>query len=310
MSIKVSFSAGETTVTVSGLYQWDYGRVLEIESSDLGTELMEVHFACSGMSEALVRPCQFVDGEGTVTIPDQCLEQTSTVTAWIYSISSTQGYTVKTIILPITKRVRPSVERDVPPEYINVYAEAVEEINEAVNALEQGEVTAAKATNAEHAKKADAATSAVNATWATNAERANSAYLADKASYVKPNPASGSFGAIEINEGIGSLAGYNGEYDNCILLLTFQQAVSNSGTMGPSPEINPDYTPDYTINFLHSGVVYMYNSGNKSSCTGSLGKYTVTLDTALLTVRFYTTSSDLAANVNGVLLVDILGGGS
>lgn len=169
MSIKINFNEGERAVTVGGLYQWDYGQVLEIECTELGTELMEVHFAYSGLSEAIVRACQFVDGIGTVTIPDQCLEQTSNITAWIYSISATQGHTVKTITMPITGRMRPSALRDVPPEYINKYAEAIEEINKAVNALEQGTVTVAKALSADKATSADTATNAENATYATSA---------------------------------------------------------------------------------------------------------------------------------------------
>lgn len=181
MSIKVSFKTGERAVTVGGLYQWDYGQVLEIECTELGTELMEVHFACPNMSEALVRACQFVDGVGTVTIPDQCLEQTSNITAWIYSISGTQGHTVKTITMPITGRTRPSALRDVPSEYINKYAEAIEEINEAVNAIEQGNITAAKALSADTATSADTAKNAENATYATSAGSATTAGSANTA---------------------------------------------------------------------------------------------------------------------------------
>lgn len=175
MAIKVSFNAGDRTAVIGGLYQWDYGQVLEIESLELGTELMEVHFACPGMSEAIVRSCQFVDGIGTVTIPDQCLEQTGNITAWVYSISATQGHTIKTITLPITGRMRPSALRDVPPEYINKYAEAIEEINEAVNAIEQGNVTVAKAITADTATSATTSKNAESATYATSAGSATTA---------------------------------------------------------------------------------------------------------------------------------------
>lgn len=175
MAIKVRFNSGESVVTVTSLYQWDYGQALEIECLEIGTELMEVHFAYSGMSEAIVRACQFVDGIGTVNIPDQCLEQTNNITAWLYSISATQGHTIKTITLPITGRTRPSALRDVPPEYINKYAEAIEEINEAVNAIEQGNVTVAKAITADTAKSADTAKNAESATYATSAGSATTA---------------------------------------------------------------------------------------------------------------------------------------
>ena len=101
MAIKVNFSNNSNSTTVSGLYQWDYGQGLEIECVELGSEIMEVHFAYRGMAEAIVRSCSFSNGVGTVTIPDGCLEQTNDVVAWVYSVGSTQGHTVKTINLPI-----------------------------------------------------------------------------------------------------------------------------------------------------------------------------------------------------------------
>ena len=197
MSIKVNFNTGERTLTVGGLYQWDYGQILEIECTELGTELMEVHFACSGMSEAIVRSCQFVEGIGTVTIPDQCLEQTSNITAWVYSISASQGHTVKAIILPVTGRMRPSALRDIPPEYINKYAEAIEEINEAVNAIEKGNITAAKAVSATTAKSADTARNAESATYATSAGSASAAATANSIEAILA-------GSCEIKDGAGT----------------------------------------------------------------------------------------------------------
>lgn len=172
MAIKVLFSQNQDTIIINGLYQWDYGRVLEIECTEFGSEIMEVHFACRGMEEAIVRPCTFSNGIGTVTIPDRCLEQTNDIKAWIYKVESTEGHTVKTIILPVVARTRPSKSQDIPTEYINKYAEALTEINEAVDALEKGNIIVAKAT---HAVKADSATTAVNATSATYATSAGSA---------------------------------------------------------------------------------------------------------------------------------------
>ena len=169
MAIKVHIPSGETNVTVRGLFQWDYGQVLEIECSEIGSEIMEAHFACPNMTEAIVCTCTFSNGVGTVTIPNQCLEQANSVTVWIYKVDSTQGHTIKTILLPITARTRPSNVREVPADYTDKYGQLIEEVNEAIDALENGIVTAAKsivAKDAEHAKVAD---SAVNATYATSA---------------------------------------------------------------------------------------------------------------------------------------------
>ena len=227
MAIKVSFNAGDHTAVIGGLYQWDYGQVLEIESLELGTELMEVHFACPGMSEAIVRSCQFVDGIGTVTIPDQCLEQTGNITAWVYSISATQGHTVKTITLPITGRMRPSALRDVPPEYINKYAEAIEEINKAVNAIEKGNVAAAKALTANTAKSADTAKNAESATYATSAGSATTAGSANTAT-MADNLALVLAATIKITEGRGVIS--DGLERDIFYFVLFEEAnLTHSG---------------------------------------------------------------------------------
>ena len=178
MAIKALIPAGQDDITVSGLYQWDYGQVLEIESIDLGSKVAEVHFACANMSEAIVRPCTFTMGVGTVAIPDDCLEQESSITAWVYEIEGTQGRTRKVITLPIIARTRPSVARDIPQEISNRYTELITEVNEAVDALESGNVVAKQA---EHATLADKATSAGNASSANYAVSAGSADTATRA---------------------------------------------------------------------------------------------------------------------------------
>ncbi len=178
MALKATFTAGSDTTTVKGLYQWDYGQEIEIEATDIGSEIVEVHFACAKMSEAIVRSCTFTNGTGTVTIPDACLEQSSPIKAWIYKIEGTGGHTIKTITLTVTERTRPSVNRDIPTEVSDKYTELITEVNEAVEALESGDITAAKATEA---TRASHATSAGNASTASYATSAGSATIAVKA---------------------------------------------------------------------------------------------------------------------------------
>ena len=177
MAIKVNIPNGQNTATVSGLYQWDYGQVLEIESTDLGNMIGEVHFACSSMSEAIVVSCNFTEGVGTVTIPDECLEQSSTISAWIYEIAGTQGRTRKVVTIPVTARTRPSAGRDIPTEISDQYTQLITEVNEAIDKLENGQVIAKKA---ETATKADSATTAGNASTANYAVSAASAGVANK----------------------------------------------------------------------------------------------------------------------------------
>ena len=171
MAIKVNIPYGQHTATVSGLYQWDYGQELEIESADLGTMIGEVHFACSSMSEAIVVSCNFVGNVCTVTIPNECLEQSSTITAWIYEIAGTQGRTRKVITIPVIARTRPSSGHDIPTEITDQYPQLITNVNGAIDKLESGQIPV---------KKAETATNAVSATSAGNASTATRAISAEK----------------------------------------------------------------------------------------------------------------------------------
>lgn len=156
MNVKAIIPQGWTGITVNGLHQWDRGQVLEIESADIKTETVEVHFACKSMAEAIVRPCSFINGIGTVSIPDQCLEQTAPISAWIYRTpEASQGYTAVTITLPIIARPRPGAPSDVLPIVVDRYTELIEEVNKTVGALTDGSVTAKNAIQAENATTAD-----------------------------------------------------------------------------------------------------------------------------------------------------------
>lgn len=189
MAIKAEFLSGATTAKTQSLYQWDYGQVLEIESLDLPT-LVEVHFACQGMNEAIVHVCSVNKGVATVTIPDRCLEQSTTITAWVYEIEGSTGCTTKTITIPVIPRTRPNRSTEVPEEVGDQYTELISEVNEAVGKLVNGDIMvalAAKATSADRATQADNASSAAHAesvayaTRATTADTATTAKTAETA---------------------------------------------------------------------------------------------------------------------------------
>ena len=159
MAIKVTLSSGITSAKTTSLFQWDYGQQLQIISDDL-PPIVEVHFACKGMSEAVVMPCSITDGTGIVTIPDSCLEQSTDITAWVYSIDGTQGKTVKTITIPIVSRTRPGRSETIPQSVTDKYTELISQVNDAINDLKDGTVVVKTATTAETAKKAASATNA------------------------------------------------------------------------------------------------------------------------------------------------------
>lgn len=168
MSIKAVFTAGVDAITVNGLHQWDYGQKLEIDI-DTDATIIEVHFACVGMREAIVRVCDSTTGCAIARIPDICLEQTTPITAWVFEKDANEGTgtTTKKIILPIIARTRPSVSVDIPPDVSNTYAELITAVNNAVDRLREGTVKVSNATHADEAGRADAAALADRANYAS-----------------------------------------------------------------------------------------------------------------------------------------------
>ena len=169
MAIKAIFPDGTDAITVSQkLHQWDYGQTLEIEARDLPS-IVEVHFACYGMAEAEVRPCSVVDNIATVAIPDKCLEQASSIHAWVFEIVGNQGMTTKAITIPIVARARPNKSDAIPEVFADCYTQLITEVNEAVASLRAGDVTvnyAYSAGQADTAKRAESAATAVTANTA------------------------------------------------------------------------------------------------------------------------------------------------
>ena len=186
--IVATFPAGVDQITVNGLYQWDYGQTLEIHSSDLKNKVLEVHFACAGMNEAVVRSCNAVAGVVSAVIPDICMEQTKPIAAWVYEVGQTSGKTLKTVTLPVIARTRPEPSASIPATVSDKYTQAIAAMNAAVAAIEEGSVTARFARNAEYSDKvleyigAELITDIFESNNKT-VKRATSAASADEADY-------------------------------------------------------------------------------------------------------------------------------
>lgn len=188
MAIKVTIPEGQTHAKASDLYQWDYGQVLEIEAPKLPT-VLEVHFACREMSEAVIHTCSAVNNVASVVIPDQCLENASEITAWVYEIDGTAGRTLYRITIPVIARTRPSRGESIPVEVQDSYTQLITEVNEAVGKIANGEIVVAKAahaTSADRAQQADnasSAASAASANFATRAATADGYQKADRGAF-------------------------------------------------------------------------------------------------------------------------------
>ena len=184
MNVKAIIPHGQTVMTVNGLHQWDYGQKLEIHSDDLPA-MIEVHFACLGMDEAIVRSCSKIDGRGVfeAAIPDRCLEQSAPITAWVCEVGATSGTTVKTLTLVVTPRVRPQrPESSVLEAVSDKYTEAVAAMNSLVDQAERTVTNAADEVYERVAADVQGGT-----IIAPQAEHAKTAELADKATVLKQN---------------------------------------------------------------------------------------------------------------------------
>lgn len=172
--IQAIFPAGVTAMTLNGLHQWDYGRKLQIGAEGIPA-LVEVHFACPGMTEAIVRVASATDSY-TVTIPDRCLEQSAPITAWVVFVDETSSKTVMELTLPITPRPRPmpAVTPDVVQEdrYNELFAAVETALGELDGIVEntkrasenaQGSATSANSSAASATSSAAAATASATA---------------------------------------------------------------------------------------------------------------------------------------------------
>lgn len=256
MAIKATLSSGITSTKTQSLFQWDYGQQLEIVSDDLPS-IIEVHFACKGMSEAVVIPCSVTDGTGIVPIPDACLEQANDITAWVYAIDGTQGKTMKTITIPIVSRIRPGRSETIPQVIHDTYTELISQINDAIGDLRNGTVIVKKAETAELATKAGHAT---NASFANDANWAASAGAADTA-----DMATGDSFGTSISDAYFSKSrewkSYNGmKIQNGIYSVTVRTYASSGNAVNFIVDIDHDqYSPLFLM------PVYYFDSGNTYS---------------------------------------------
>ena len=130
------FTPTFTNVTTNPVTQWDYGRTLRIEGLKLPTAV-RIDFCISGEQETTSRIGITKDGVTDVVIPDSFLEQSNDLVAYVYVNDTTSGKTVKTINIPVDARPKPE-EYD-SPESKELFAEAIELVNEAAVRAEDAE---------------------------------------------------------------------------------------------------------------------------------------------------------------------------
>lgn len=196
MSIRATFPAGVTEMTAHGLHQWDYGQTLEIAADNLPA-LAEVHFATAGMTDAIRRVGDTTTGALVVTIPDQCLEQTAPVLAWVYRVDEEAGATILTVTLPVIKRARPQPNTTMPEAVGDQYTALMGLVNQMIDDLNGGTLAIINAQYADEAGHAETADSATKATSDANGTDIASSYVRKNGVYLTLN-----LGTKEIRSGI------------------------------------------------------------------------------------------------------------
>lgn len=156
--IYARFTPALKNVTTNPVTQWDYGRTLRIEGLELPTAI-RIDFGLSGGQTTVSRIGITKDRVTDVVIPDSFLEQSNGIVAYVYVSDTTEGKTVRTINIPVKARAKPE-EYD-SPESKELFAEAIEMINEVAVRAENAANTAESC-----ADTATAAVTAVNSSGA------------------------------------------------------------------------------------------------------------------------------------------------
>lgn len=132
------FSPGcRETLIEDGIFQWDYGQVLQFVGIDL-PDTYEVHFANPGSPEAAPQ----IGGASGVNIPDAVLTSGGPVNAWVFlHTGEDDGETVYQVTIPVIQRPKPGDEEPSPVEQ-SVITQAIAALNSGVTRAETAATSA------------------------------------------------------------------------------------------------------------------------------------------------------------------------
>lgn len=130
------------TATANGVRQWDYGQILRIQGLQLPTAV-EVHFALIDSKDSVTRIGITKDGVTDVVIPDSMIEAGKNIFAYVYLRDSESGQTEYEIKIVVTTRAKP--EAFDTPEDKELFAQAIEAVNEAADRAEKAGQAATEA---------------------------------------------------------------------------------------------------------------------------------------------------------------------
>lgn len=126
--LEAIFTDAILSITLTGLFQWDYGQKLYIKGVNL-QEISQVHFSNSKEKEAIVMPAVKQGDYVVCDIPNVLLEKSLDITAWVYDIGENSGETVRTIILKVEPRTKPQDFISQNPDAEDILAGMIADIN-------------------------------------------------------------------------------------------------------------------------------------------------------------------------------------
>ena len=122
---------GSRSARTRGLYQWDYGMVLQFTGLSLPSAYT-VHFSNTPMSGTAKTQVGNADG---VSIPDEYLTTGGNVYAWIFLHSGeNDGYTCYMVTIPVTARPQPTEDAPTPVQR-SVIDQAIAALNGGIQAM-------------------------------------------------------------------------------------------------------------------------------------------------------------------------------
>lgn len=145
--IKAIFDGSSNAVTVSGLWQWDYGQVLSVTGLDLPAAI-EMHFD-NGTEKSIIFG-ETVSGVTFAGIPDKFLRSADPINVYVYVNDGDHGKTLRQIVMHVQEREKPG-DYD-PSNAQELMGRILEQINACV-----AEVIGYRDNAAEEADRAEAA---------------------------------------------------------------------------------------------------------------------------------------------------------
>ena len=95
------------TYSTDAVYQWDQNHTLNIEGEN-SQDVTTVPFTNKSRDKAIVCETTYVDGVKVANIPNEILEETYDVIAYVHVYNDNNAKTVEIINIPLIKRAKPT----------------------------------------------------------------------------------------------------------------------------------------------------------------------------------------------------------